>query len=68
MQPLDSDPDADCDPASGLTAGRRSQRRIDWALIAFDGYVGINNHMGSRFTADAGGMLPCCSPSCVGAA
>jgi polysaccharide deacetylase 2 family uncharacterized protein YibQ len=31
-------------------------RRIDWALSRFDGYVGINNHMGSRFTADARSM------------
>jgi len=31
-------------------------RRIDWVLSRFDGYVGINNHMGSRFTADAAGM------------
>ena len=29
------------------------RRRIDWNLSQFDGYVGINNHMGSRFTADA---------------
>src|SRR5262249_12459387 len=31
-------------------------RRIDWALSRFDGYVGINNHMGSRFTAYDGGI------------
>jgi polysaccharide deacetylase 2 family uncharacterized protein YibQ len=31
-------------------------RRIDWALSRFDGYVGINNHMGSRFTADTRSM------------
>jgi polysaccharide deacetylase 2 family uncharacterized protein YibQ len=31
-------------------------RRIDWALSRFDGYVGINNHMGSRFTAFDAGM------------
>jgi polysaccharide deacetylase 2 family uncharacterized protein YibQ len=27
-----------------------------WDLEQFDGFVGINNHMGSKFTADAGGM------------
>ncbi len=32
------------------------RRRIDWALSRFDGYVGINNHMGSRFTADDAAM------------
>jgi hypothetical protein len=31
-------------------------RRLDWALNRFSGYVGINNHMGSRFTADEKGM------------
>ena len=27
-------------------------RRLDWSLGRFEGFVGINNHMGSRFTAD----------------
>ena len=31
-------------------------RRIDWALSRFDFFVGVNNHMGSRFTADRPGM------------
>ena len=30
--------------------------RLDWALNRFEGYVGISNHMGSRFTADAAAM------------
>ncbi|QJE72793.1 divergent polysaccharide deacetylase family protein [Aerophototrophica crusticola] len=30
--------------------------RIARNLAAFDGYVGINNHMGSRFTANTAGM------------
>jgi hypothetical protein len=33
-------------------------RRLRWDLGRFDGYVGINNHMGSRFTGDAAGMEP----------
>ncbi len=32
------------------------ERRLDWALARFSGYVGINNHEGSRFTADLRGM------------
>jgi len=32
------------------------KERIDWALSRFSGYVGINNHMGSRFTTDQKGM------------
>ena len=31
-------------------------RRLDWNLDQIGGYVGINNHMGSRFTADREGM------------
>ena len=32
------------------------RNRIDWALDRFSGYVGVNNHMGSRFTEDRHGM------------
>ena len=56
MQP--SDPDTDPGPnvlASRLAPGEL-ERRLDWALSRFDGFVGINNHMGSAFTADAEGM------------
>jgi len=33
-------------------------RRLALHLKRFDGYVGANNHMGSRMTADANAMLP----------
>ncbi|WP_247877085.1 divergent polysaccharide deacetylase family protein [Azospirillum brasilense] len=33
-------------------------RRTKAALDSFDGYVGVNNHMGSRFTADPAAMAP----------
>lgn len=32
------------------------QRRLAWHLDRFPDYVGVNNHMGSRFTANAAGM------------
>jgi len=35
---------------TGLTVAEL-ERRIDWSLDRFSGYVGVNNHMGSRFTA-----------------
>jgi len=38
------------DPASEI------RRRLGRSLAAFDGYVGVNNHRGSRFTADEDGM------------
>jgi len=31
-------------------------RRLAWSLDRFSDYVGVNNHMGSRFTADPRGM------------
>ncbi len=30
--------------------------RLRWGLGRLEGYIGINNHMGSRFTQDRGGM------------
>ena len=36
--------------------GERVAKRLDWGLSRFEGYVGINNHMGSRFTAWPAGM------------
>lgn len=33
------------------------QRRIDWNLARFKGYVGVNNHMGSALTEDRSAML-----------
>jgi polysaccharide deacetylase 2 family uncharacterized protein YibQ len=44
---------------NGLAAGLGRDevlRRLRWDLGRFDGYVGINNHMGSRFTSDAASM------------
>ena len=32
------------------------EKRVLWALDRFEGYVGVNNHMGSRFTASEHGM------------
>lgn len=40
---------------AGLPAGEL-RARLDWALTRFPGFVGINNHMGSKFTSDAAGM------------
>ncbi|WP_299439897.1 divergent polysaccharide deacetylase family protein [uncultured Rhodospira sp.] len=51
---------ADIDPGPGALYVDQSaaeiRRRLDRALGAFSGYIGLNNHMGSRFTADAAGM------------
>lgn len=53
---------ADQDPGPGaLRVGQgpdEIRRRLDCALDRFEGHVGINNHMGSRFTSHAAAMAP----------
>ncbi len=40
---------------SGMPADEL-RKNVEWNLNQLSGYVGINNHMGSRFTADSDGM------------
>ncbi|WP_193180200.1 divergent polysaccharide deacetylase family protein [Nisaea sediminum] len=51
---------ADADPGPNVLRIRDDRaelaRKLDWGLSRFSGYVGINNHMGSRFTSDRTGM------------
>ena len=56
MEPVDLSSNAG--PNVLLTSHESGElmRRLEWALTRFDGYVGINNHMGSRFTAWEPGM------------
>lgn len=48
------------DPGPKVLATRHSaveiQERLAWGLSRFEGFVGINNHMGSKFTADRRAM------------
>jgi polysaccharide deacetylase 2 family uncharacterized protein YibQ len=56
MQPIS--PTVDPGP-NALTVGLRDDEiraRLNWGLDRLEGYVGANNHMGSRFTEDAAGM------------
>lgn len=50
--------DVDPGPNVLLTGVPRQEllASLNWNLDQFSGYVGINNHMGSRFTADLAGM------------
>ncbi len=51
---------ADADPGPNVLRVRDDRgeliRKLDWGLSRFSGYVGVNNHMGSRFTSDRAGM------------
>lgn len=42
---------------TGLSPDQLAQR-LAWNLGQFDGVVGVNNHMGSKFTASAAAMRP----------
>lgn len=56
MQPLSASVNAG---PNALTVGLDTaeiRRRVDWGLSRFQGYIGFNNHMGSRFTQDEAGM------------
>ena len=51
---------AGVDPGpNALLSGQQEDKileRLRWALDQFPAYIGINNHMGSRFTTDSAGM------------
>ncbi len=56
MEP--SSPDVDPGPNVLLTGLPEQEllNSLNWNLSQFQGYVGVNNHMGSRFTADLIGV------------
>lgn len=58
MEPLDRNQDPGPRALTVDLSTDEVLRRLRHALGKFDGYVGINNHMGSRFTSDAQSMLP----------
>ncbi|MEX1147807.1 MAG: divergent polysaccharide deacetylase family protein [Sphingomonadales bacterium] len=51
-------PDVDPGPHALLVGlePEELRRRLAWNLDRFEGFVGINNHMGSRFTGNQAGM------------
>ncbi len=59
MEPLDY-PANDPGPNTLLTAlsPDQNQSRLNWILSRVTGYVGVTNHMGSRFTASEEAMAP----------
>lgn len=60
MLHLPMEPLGDADPGPnalrlGMT-GADFLKNLEWNLSRFDGYIGVNNHMGSRLTADRAAM------------
>lgn len=58
MEALDPHNDPGPDSLTVDLAPEEIVRRLDLALSKFTGYIGINNHMGSRFTMDAASLAP----------
>ena len=56
MEPINGKLDPGPNALTTGLSGAELERRIDWSLDRFSGYVGVNNHMGSRFTAFRPGM------------
>ncbi len=52
MEPEDGGEDAGPNALVAAEGAAEIGRRLDWGLRRLSGYVGISNHMGSRFTAD----------------
>lgn len=58
MEPLAGDQDPGPDALLAAQSAAEIRRRLARNLSRFSGFVGINNHMGSRFTSDATAMMP----------
>jgi polysaccharide deacetylase 2 family uncharacterized protein YibQ len=56
MEPLGKGIDAGPNALIGGQDLEDVRRRLRWGFARFDAYVGVNNHMGSKFTGDAAGM------------
>lgn len=59
--PMEAPRDRDGSLKNGLwrhLPAEENRRRLEWALSRVEGYVGINNHEGSVFTADRGALVP----------
>ena len=56
MEPINRDADPGKNALLVNLSAEEIARRLDWGLSQFQGYVGINNHMGSKFTQNAAGM------------
>ena len=56
MEPDDASYDAGENVLTTDLTPAEVARRLVWALGRFEGYVGINNHMGSKFTGSPVGM------------
>ncbi|MEM7168932.1 MAG: divergent polysaccharide deacetylase family protein [Pseudomonadota bacterium] len=52
MEPLDARKDPGPNALKLAQTDEEMRETLAWGLSRFEGYVGVNNHMGSKFTAD----------------
>ncbi|WP_262691611.1 divergent polysaccharide deacetylase family protein [Kordiimonas aestuarii] len=57
MQPQNADADPGPNAMLNDLTPAEFDRRLEWNLSRFEGYVGVNNHMGSALTENAGAMV-----------
>ena len=58
MEPLGAKNDPGPGGLKAAGGPEATLKQLRWDLSRFDAYVGINNHMGSKFTADKTAMTP----------
>lgn len=58
MEPGDSSENPGPNALAGNLPQAEFTRRLEWNLSQFGGYVGINNHMGSRLTSNPAALAP----------
>ena len=56
MEPANRHDNPGPDALRGNMSRKNFLRALEWNLSRFDGYVGVNNHMGSKLTADSAAM------------
>ena len=56
MQPKSADVDPGPSVLQVEDTPAQLAKKLKWGLSRFSGYIGVNNHMGSRFTTDIAGM------------
>ncbi len=56
MEPLNESVDSGPHTLKVKDSAPEIMQNLEWNLAQFDGYVGINNHMGSKFTAQPNSM------------
>lgn len=58
MEPGDEDENPGPNALLSDLSAKEFERRLEWNLTQFAGYVGVNNHMGSKLTSNPAALAP----------